>query len=143
MILLQFTYLIFNFFYEFLVRLWSWIMLLPLMQIWYTMASYLRILKTDFLSFRKWNGHVKSYLQSHPCILKTLTLTPSWRRQLSYRTQSIDLLRKSMDWFLYENGCRHERVKDKFLASAILYRHGASKLCKSNRGCNNLDLNLN
>ena len=25
--------------------------------------------------------------------------------------QSIDLLRKSMDWFLYDNGLRHERVK--------------------------------
>ena len=27
------------------------------------------------------------------------------------RNQSIDLLYKSMDWFLYENGLRHERVK--------------------------------
>ena len=25
-----------------------------------------------------------------------------WRRPLSYRDQSIDLLRKSMDWFLYD-----------------------------------------
>ena len=31
-------------------------------------------------------------------------------RLLSYRNQSTDLLRKSMDWFLYENGLRHERV---------------------------------
>ena len=34
----------------------------------------------------------------------------SWRRPLSYRNQSIDLLRKSMDWFLHDNGLRHERV---------------------------------
>ena len=27
------------------------------------------------------------------------------------RNQSIYLLRKSMDWFLYDNGLRHERVK--------------------------------
>ena len=27
-----------------------------------------------------------------------------------YRSQSIDLLCKSMDWFLYDNGLRHERV---------------------------------
>ena len=27
-----------------------------------------------------------------------------------YRNQSIDLLGKSMDWFLYDNGLRHERV---------------------------------
>ena len=35
----------------------------------------------------------------------------SWRRPLSYRNQSTDLLGKSMDWFLYDNGLRHERVK--------------------------------
>ena len=38
-------------------------------------------------------------------------LTLSWRWPLSYRNQSTDLLRKSMDWFLYDNGLRHERVK--------------------------------
>ena len=38
-------------------------------------------------------------------------LTLSWRRPLSYRNQSIDLLRKSMDKFPYDNGLRHERVK--------------------------------
>ena len=30
---------------------------------------------------------------------------------LSYRNQSIDLQSKSMDWFLCDNGLRHERVK--------------------------------
>ena len=38
-------------------------------------------------------------------------LTLSWRRPLPYRNQSIDLLRKSMDWFLYDNDLRRERVK--------------------------------
>ena len=42
---------------------------------------------------------------------KLICLTLSWRRSLSYRNQSIDLLRKSMDWFLFDNGLRHERVK--------------------------------
>ena len=37
-------------------------------------------------------------------------LTLSRRRSLSYRNQSINLLRKSMDWFLYDKGLRHERV---------------------------------
>ena len=32
-------------------------------------------------------------------------LTLSWRRPLTYRN------RKSMDWFLYDNGLHHERVK--------------------------------
>ena len=40
--------------------------------------------------------------------LKFATL--SWRRSLSYRNQSIDLHRKSMDWFLYDRELRHERV---------------------------------
>ena len=41
-------------------------------------------------------------------------LTLSWRRPLSYRNQSIDLVCKSMGWFLYDNGLRHERVKPVF-----------------------------
>ena len=40
-----------------------------------------------------------------------LTLTLSWRRPLSYKNQSIDLQSKSMDWFLYDNGLRDERIK--------------------------------
>ena len=39
-----------------------------------------------------------------------ISLTLSGRRSLSYRNQTIDLLRKSMDWFLYDNGLRLERV---------------------------------
>ena len=42
-------------------------------------------------------------------------LTPSWRRPLSYRNHSIDLKSISMDWFLYDNGLRHERVKSTLL----------------------------
>ena len=34
----------------------------------------------------------------------------SWQRPLSYRNQSTDFQSKSMDWFLYDNGLRHERV---------------------------------
>ena len=43
--------------------------------------------------------------------LAFIYLTLLRRRPLSYRNQSIDLLRKSMDWFLYDNGLRLERVK--------------------------------
>ena len=43
-------------------------------------------------------------------MLPSFSLTLSWRRPLSYRNQFIDLLCKSMDWFLYDNGLRHERV---------------------------------
>ena len=44
--------------------------------------------------------------------VELLGLTLSWWRPLSYRNQSIDLLHKSMDWFLYGNGLRLERVKN-------------------------------
>ena len=40
-----------------------------------------------------------------------ICLLLSWRRPLSYRNQSTDLRSKSMGWFLYDNGLRHERVK--------------------------------
>ena len=46
-------------------------------------------------------------------LTKKRYLTLSWRRSLSYRNQSIDLRSESMDWFLYGNGLRHERVKHK------------------------------
>ena len=36
------------------------------------------------------------------------SLTLSWRRPLSYRNQT------KPDWFLYDNGLRHERVKEFF-----------------------------
>ena len=47
----------------------------------------------------------------HKSIMKRSTLTLSWLRSLSNRNQSIDLLRKSMDWFLCDRNSRHERVK--------------------------------
>ena len=37
-------------------------------------------------------------------------LTLSWRRTLLYRNQSIDLLCKSMYWFLYDRDLRQEGV---------------------------------
>ena len=42
---------------------------------------------------------------------------------LSYRNQSIDFRSKSMDWFLYDNGPRHERVNLNADAGIIHYEH--------------------
>ena len=39
---------------------------------------------------------------------------------LSYRNQSTDLRSKSMDWFIYDNGLRHERVKSKCIMELAL-----------------------
>ena len=49
-----------------------------------------------------WKHKVSVYIHN--------SLTLSWRRPLSYRNQSIDLLRKSMGWFLDDKGLRLERV---------------------------------
>ena len=38
-------------------------------------------------------------------------LNLSWRRSLSSRNQSTNLLRKLIDWFLYDRDLRHERVE--------------------------------
>ena len=55
-------------------------------------------------------------------------LTLSWRRPLSYRNQSIDLLCRSMDWFLYDNGPHHERVnsRDSYYATFLPNENGLS-----------------
>ena len=50
-------------------------------------------------------------------------LALSWWRSLSYRNQFIDLLCKSMDWFLYDRDLRHQRGVEKiFLPSFCLSR---------------------
>ena len=59
---------------------------------------------------QKWHWQYES-LNCRP--LTCLTL--SWRRSLSYRNQFIDLQNKSMDWFLYDIGLRHERGKSNYL----------------------------
>ena len=41
---------------------------------------------------------------------RTVSLTLSWQRSLSYRNQPIDLHSKSMDWFLNDRNLRHERI---------------------------------
>ena len=96
----------------------------------------------------------------HPPHLKKLTL--SWRRPLSYRNpsidllcksmgwlsyrnQSIDLLCKSMDWFLYDIGPRHERVKQTVPKIITLthiwgkiFKNGPSEICERQpffKGC--------
>ena len=44
-------------------------------------------------------------------IILSNSLTLSWRRPYSFKNQSTDSLRNSVDWFLYDDSLRHERVK--------------------------------
>ena len=57
-------------------------------------------------------------------------LTLSWRRFLSYRNQSTDLLSKSMDWFLYDRNLRHERVNIKDTQTASTETLGVHQTVK-------------
>ena len=67
-------------------------------------------------------------------LYKTQRPTLSWRRSLSYRIQSTDLLWESTDWFLYVSDLCHERVKSNpgkskvainFIFSNIFFRSNA------------------
>ena len=97
---------------------------LDLLQIFNRQSYY----KFQWCIFRSWcqtpkkksrvNSEIKHGFQKskswtrdcHKCFNSTEAII-IWRRPFSYRNQSIYLLRKSMDWFLYDNGLRHERVK--------------------------------
>ena len=62
----------------------------------------------------------------------SFSLTLSWRRSLSYRNQSIDLLSKSMEWFLNDRDICHERVinKEKDIFTTLLRTYGDTFLRK-------------
>ena len=47
---------------------------------------------------------------AHDIISAIIIVNSFMTDPLSYRNQSIDLLCKSMDCFLYDNDLRHERV---------------------------------
>ena len=72
-----------------------------------TVNLYLKILLSVCSHYPLSHRH---FLCSTPSF-QDFCLTLSWRGPLSYRNQSIDLQSRSMDWFLYDNGFRHERVK--------------------------------
>ena len=63
-------------------------------------------------TIKKLSNQINQKFNQHYDKNKKVGLTLSRRRPLSYRNQSIDLQSKSMNWFLYDNGLRHERVKD-------------------------------
>ena len=78
--------------------------------IWWCHEIWICKIKFDVLENKR---NTWSKIKTFVLVLHMLSfrLTLSWRRPLSYRNQSINLLCKSMDWFLYDNGLRHEKVK--------------------------------
>ena len=61
--------------------------------------------------FSRYNSNIYRIIISSFSFCMTAPLTLSWRGPLSYRNHSIDLFYKTMNWFLCDNGLRHERVK--------------------------------
>ena len=86
-----------------------------------------RSFKLKFSHYNNWfNFHTVQvnlkgyYLWMIYFCLRTKFLTLSWRRPLSYRN-------KSMDWFLYDNGLRHERVNI-FQWFPVVYKNNSTDL---------------
>ena len=81
---------------------------------WFELRLYGSITyKLEQLWMQKFQRLLFLLKRSYVCyyiICMTVPLTLSRRRPLSYRNQSIDLLCKSMDWFIYDNSLRLERV---------------------------------
>ena len=50
-----------------------------------------------------------------------------WRRSLSYRNQSINLLCKSVDWFLYDRELRHQNDNVSESRDCVLLRAFSGK----------------
>ena len=65
---------------------------------------------TAFVNDEKGN-HILVSLPLNLSMYTLPCLNLSWQRFLSYRNQSIDFQRKSMDWFLYDRDIHHEGLK--------------------------------
>ena len=79
----------------------------------FSRTLYIRTLYTTKIAFIRKNIFVCLFSVHNTISLshhEHARLTLSWRGPLSYRNQSIYSLCKSMDWFLYDNGLRDERV---------------------------------
>ena len=66
-------------------------------------CEFWKISKNTFFTEHLWTTASGNIETAYVAYLFFFWLTLSWRSPLSYR--------KSMDWFLYDNGLRHERVK--------------------------------
>ena len=72
--------------------------------------------------YYKWSCFFRIFVSTAVIIYLTL----SRRRLLSYRNQSIDLWRKSMDWFLYNNGLRLNFLRRKLVTNYEWAQSGLS-----------------
>ena len=106
--------------------LWSLVLLGFILMLEFIMMLRLvciLMLAIFILNFNSLSANPTNWSNTLKTIRRLMYLTLSWRRPLSYRNKSIALLRKSMDWFLYDNRLRHDRVKGlKSLSLSFLWK---------------------
>ena len=83
---------------------------------WYLLGHLKSIFLNLTFSGRKKRSYIFKHilLQNYAYMFSStyeLLLTLSCQSSLSYRNQSIGMLCKSLDWFLYDRDFRHQRVK--------------------------------
>ena len=107
-------------------------------------ASRIRVNKTKILcgtgTEENGTGTEEKFYLSTSDHFQLFWLTLLRRRSLSYKkNQFINLLWKSMDWFLYDVDLRHERVKwhfeDKLSSHAELMNHSFSERIEQFLSC--------
>ena len=75
----------------------------------------------------------KFYMLNKYLLSFNFALTLARWRSLSYRNQSIDLLRKSVDWFLHDRDLRHERVSNSLNSSCDWHSFESAGNCSTKR----------
>ena len=81
------------------------------------------VLEYNYIYVRSCFSAIKIWLVKKVIFFDTF----SWWWSLSYRSQSIDLLFQSVDWFLYDRDLRHERVK----IITSLFKHAKNQIKSS------------
>ena len=101
-------------------------------RIWYSCfpVNFVKILRKHFFI-----EQLRVLLLETMVLRMKRILTLSWRKPLSYRNQSTDLQSKSIDWFLYNNDLRHERVNNIGLRIPAL---SSTKSVNASTSCPNL-----
>ena len=85
------------------------------------------------IEIRLWRRPVTGTAHSKNCIT-TLTFSRRRSRSLSYRTQSIDLQSKSMDWLLWNTVLHQKKLKAIVIFRSLVesHRYYAASCWKSN-----------
>ena len=97
-----------------------------------------RIPRSHVMHLRPWHllWHIRlsGYFWTRAQIEHIFIWTLSLRKPVSYRNQFIDLLHKSMDWFLYDNGWTGFYIITASIMKELILRYDFL-LCRTNNTC--------